>query len=355
MDYCYMQAQVVTGITATSMLAAGFVLIFKQFVEKRYRPSLYLSIAWLGFVFESLFDTLHVIAQINGESSVLLLRISYLSLAPGFLGFLAFVDSIYRDEIEAKRFAAVVFFLGITTILLFIPDDELALNISYNLVISLGLLLSIYAFILTIKIYRNVPASLKRAAGINVLGSINVSILYVVFNVFQVSLPGAFPPISRLFEAAGALIQTIVFAKNVQLFNILPFRIQRLIVYDTKNGFSLFVHDWFKEGNVIDENLLTGILHGISMIVNESIQKGNVQELKMERGVLLINHDNVHTLAFVIIASRSSLVLNQALAAFRRKFVERFGSNLDMKQSSNGYESAKNLVKESFPFIPQYA
>nr|MDO8117734.1 hypothetical protein [Candidatus Sigynarchaeota archaeon] len=349
-----MLTQVISGSIATAMLAAGFVLIFKQFVEKKYRPSLYMSIAWLGFMFEALFDTMHVIAEANGLPSAIFLKISYISLAPGFLSFLAFVDSISRDEIEAKRFSVVVFLLSINVIVLFIPGDDLAINISYNMVISIGLVISTYAFFLLIKIYHFVPRSLKCASGINVLGAFCVSVLYLIMNILQASLPGIFPPISRLFEAAGGLFQTIVFAKNEQLFFILPFKAQRLIVYDTKNGIALFVHDWSKENKVIDEDLFSGILNGMSLIVNESIQKGRVQEIKMERGVLLINHDNVHTIAFVIIASKSSQLLNQALGAFRRHFVQKFGSNLEKREPTTVFDSAIDLVKEYFVFIPQF-
>ncbi|MBN2153418.1 MAG: hypothetical protein JW839_18330 [Candidatus Lokiarchaeota archaeon] len=350
----YTLFKIISGSVATAMLAAGFAILFKQFCEKRYRPSLYLSIAWLGFMLEALFDTIHLVAKALDEPNTIYLKVSYISLAPKFLGVLSLVDSISRESIETKRFSITVFLLGINTIILFMPLDEMALAISYYLVISIGIFISTYTFFLYIKIQRNVPAGLKRAAIMNVLGSFCVSVVYVFVNVLEATLPGALPPVSRLFEAGGALIQTLVFAKHEQLFYILPFKAQRLIVFDTKKGISLFLHDWSKEGQLIDEDLFSGILHGMGMIVNESIQKGNVQEITMERGVLLISHDNVNPIAFVIIASKSSQVLKQALAAFRRKYVREFEGRIGSMLAAGDLEAAADLVRKSFPFIPQF-
>ncbi len=351
----YSLFQTIAGAIAASMLAAGSMIVFKQFVKKKYRPSLYLSIAWLGFCLEALLATISLIAKANDEPDDFFLRLSYFCLAPGFLGVLAVVDYISRDGIEPRRFVIVVLILGLNTVILFLPFEEMVLSISYYIVIGLGLIISTYTFILYIKIYRSVPMYLKHSASMNLLGSFCVSVLYVITNILEVAFPGSFPPISRLFEAAGALIQTIAFAWHEQLFYILPFKAQRLIVYDTEKGISLFVHDWSREGQLIDEDLFSGILQGVSMLVNESIQKGHVQEIKMERGVLLINHDNIHPIAFVIIASKSSQVLNDGLATFRRIFVQRFESKFGEKERTDQFEAARELVTKCFPFVPQFS
>jgi hypothetical protein len=351
----YLLFKIIAGGIASALLAAGFAILFKQYLQKHYRPSLYLALAWLGFFLEALLDTVSLIFRANNQPSAFFLKLSYLCLAPGFLGVLALVDSISRDSIETKRFATLVFLLGINTIVLFMPFEEMVLNISYYMVIGIGAFISTYTLALYIKIYRSVPVGLKRAAILNVLGSFLVSVLYVILNVLEATNPGIFPPISRFFEATGALIQTLVFAKHEQLFYVLPFKTQRLIAYDTRKGISLFVHDWSKQGQIIDEDLFAGIIQGMSMIVNESIQKGHVQEIKMERGVLLISHDNIHPIAFVIIASKSSQVLNEGLAAFRRKFVQRFESKLGEGGKTGNFETASDLVTECFPFIPQFA
>ncbi|NMC08035.1 MAG: hypothetical protein GYA24_22715 [Candidatus Lokiarchaeota archaeon] len=355
MNESYLLFKVLTGAIASCFLAAGSFIILKQYAKKKYMASLYMGISWFGFMLEALLDTLSRLATlINGPASFLL-RLSYLSLAPGFLGVLALVDSISRDGIESRRFSIIIFLLGINTLVLLVPVDDPALNLSYNMVISIGLFISSYSLVSHVRIYLNVPDSLRRVAMINVIGALNVSVMYVVVNILESIFPNVMPPVSRLFEAVGAFLQTMMFSHNEQLFYVLPFKTQRLIVYDTIKGISLFTHEWSKEGaQLIDEDLFSGILQGMSMIVNESIQKGHVREIKMERGVLLINYDNMHPLAFVIIASKSSIALNQGLASFRVKFVQRFTDALSREERDIPVEPAELLVKECFPFIPQF-
>ncbi len=90
------------------------------------------------------------------------------------------------------------------------------------------------------------------------------------------------------------------------------------------------------------------------MLVNESVRKGNVQEIKMEQGVLLIHQDNKHPVASVLVASKSSRVLRDGLAAFNHKFVDRFGQYLDKNVSIEVFSDAKKLVESCFAFIPVF-
>ncbi len=342
-----------TGSIAAGILFAGFLIIFKQYVQKHYRSSLYLAIAWFGFFLEAAFSSIRLLCE-DVQIMLFFQKLSLIGLAPGFLGIVATTDSISRDDIDSRRFSVIVFLLGVNSLLLLMAPNEASIKIPNYIVIGIGIVISNALLVLYIRIYQHVPKHLKRLAFINIIGAFFIAVLYVLLRIAEIVFPHVIPPVARIFESVGALIQAFIFAKHEQLFYILPFKVQRLIVYDTHNGISLFVHDWSKEEELIDEDLFSSILHGMGLIVNESIQKGHVQEIKMERGVLLISHGNVLPIAFVIIASKSSQVLNQALGAFRRKFVQRFESSLGGKEKTADFEAAEELVTVCFPFIPQF-
>lgn len=351
----YILSKFFFGQIAAWLLFVGFMIIFRQYLKKKYRPSLYLAIAWFGFFFEAFFGSISLAFESGSGFELILLKISYTSLIPGFLGVLAVIDSISRDNIDPKRFTVLVFVLGANSIVIWLPLDANFISIPYYIVISIGFVISIANLFLYVQIYRKVPPYLKRLAFFSVIGAFFVAILYVTVNILETVLGRNFPPISRLFEATGALIQACVFSKYVQLFYVLPFKAQKLIVFDTSKGLSLFTHEWSKPDKFIDEDLFTSILHGMSMIVNESLDKGNVQEIKLEQGVLLISHDSTHPVASVLIASKSSRVLRDGLADFSHKVVEKFESNINnMEFPDNSQEIVDDLVKSCFPFIPQF-
>ncbi len=344
--------RVITGCIAASLLLAGFIIIFKQYIQKHYRPSLYLSIAWLGFFLEALFSSIRLLFE-DTQTMLFLQKLSFIGLAPGFLGIMATGDSISRDSIQASRFSVLVFILGINTLMLLLPLDENTIRIPNYIVIAIGIVISNSLLILYIRIYQNVPKQLKRLAFINILGALFIAVLYVFFRIIEIALPNSIPPVARIIEAIGALIQASVLSRNEQLFYVLPFKAQRLTVVGTKKGVALFNFDWSKS-DILDQDLFSSILQGLSMIVNESLKKGNFQEIKMEKGVILISHDTMHPIAFVIIASKSSQVLHEGLANFARKFVRKFEKQLDNLDAPSIDQEAKALVKECFPFIPQF-
>jgi len=346
--------KVISGSIAAVLLFTDFLIVFRQYLKKKYSPSLYLSLAWLGFFLEVLFSTIALSFGLNTDLWLLFQKFSYLSLTPGFLGILALYDSISRDSIEPKSFALLIFVLGANSLIISVITDYNLMIIPNIIVKCIGLIISNATFILYIQIYRRVPQSLKRLALLNVIGSFFVSVLFVIVNIVESAFPNLIPPVARIIEAVGALIQASIFSRYEQLFYVLPFKVQKLIVYGTSKGISLFTYEWSKSERFIDEDMFTSILQGVGMIVNESLKKGNVQEIKMEQGVLLISHDDTHPVASVLIASKSSQVLRDGLTAFARQFVKMFEVSLDHAEKPERFNNAIGLVHSCFPFIPQY-
>ncbi|NMC08034.1 MAG: hypothetical protein GYA24_22710 [Candidatus Lokiarchaeota archaeon] len=344
--------KIITGLIAAGMLLAGFLIIIRQYIQKRYRPSFYLAIAWLGFFLEAFFSSTRLLFD-DVQSMIYFQKLSFLGLAPGFLGIMATVDSISRDSVEPRRFSMLVFILGINTFLLMLPLDEKTILIPNLIVISIGVVISNTLLVLYIRIHRNVPQPLKRLALVNVLGAMFVGVVYVFLRIVEIARPNFLPPVARVIEAIGALIQASVLSRHEQLFYVLPFKVQRLTVIDTRKGTSLYNFDWLKS-DIIDQDVFSGIIQGMSMIMNESLKKGNFQEIKLEKGSVLINHDATHSLASMLIASKTSQVLHDGLAQFSRKFTRKYEEdNKDPGKSNDGHD-ADDLVKECFPFIPRF-
>ena len=78
------------------------------------------------------------------------------------------------------------------------------------------------------------------------------------------------------------------------------------------------------QDNLIDHDLFSGMFQGISLILNEAVGKGNVREIVLDEGILLIKRSKKHPVACVLIVSKSSKSLRQALNAFSEKFFKEF-------------------------------
>jgi hypothetical protein len=339
---------------AAGLLFFGFIIIFKNYMRHRYHPSLYMSIAWFGFMLEAMFTSMMYGFESGSSTYQIFQKLDNLSLIPAFLGMIAFLESLTRDGIEPKSFTLLIFLLGTDSILVFFQSNVSLGSAPWMIVITIGLIISIASIIFYMKLYRHVPVNLKRSAMLTVIGQFFVSLLFVILNIINGIFHNVIGSVDRVFEGIGALIQAIIFAKYEQLFYVLPFKTQRLIVFGTKNGASLFAHTWSKNDKLLDEDLLSGVLHGVSMLFSESLNKGNLQEIKMEQGILLIKHDKTHCIAFVIIASRSSAVLRDGLAGFANKFIETYASCLEPIESYEKFQDATSIVQSCLNFIPQY-
>ncbi len=320
---------------------------------KHYQSSLYLAITWFGFFLEAFLGSLSKLC-LDSLVAAMILRLSYVALVPAFLGVLSLADSLYREKIELKRFTIILLALGICCFLLFSTPLSSNVSLSYFIVVSVGLVMSVASYVIYIRIYKQAPLDLKRSAKINLIGAFSVSFLYVIMNIIESVMQGGSPNFSRILEAGGALTQAIIFARHEQLFYILPFKTQRLLVLDSESGVTIFSHDWSKKDPLISNDVLSGMLKGMSMIINESVGKGKVLEFKLDRGVLLICHDASLPITGILISSRPVKVLSQGLSLFVRRFAEQFKQYLASGDIKEPVGDATSLVTESFPFVPQY-
>ncbi|MHA1368367.1 MAG: hypothetical protein ACTSWN_05680 [Promethearchaeota archaeon] len=144
------------------------------------------------------------------------------------------------------------------------------------------------------------------------------------------------------------------FSKQPKIGFILPFKAMRLTTFDTAAGIPLFTHDWAPANTMSDVNLYASMLQGVSLIVKESLKKGNVTAIQMEHALLIVERSTEYEVAFAFVASRASQILHDGLKLFAEKFIIQFKEDLANPHEVSQFESVKSLIDECFPFVPEY-
>ncbi|MBN2151809.1 MAG: hypothetical protein JW839_10205, partial [Candidatus Lokiarchaeota archaeon] len=153
----------------------------------------------------------------------------------------------------------------------------------------------------------------------------------------------------------GILMITLVVARHPKLMYILPFRAIRLTVMDTRSGIPLYNHSWRSDSDTENVDIYAGMFQGVNLFIKESLNKGDVQEIRTESAVIFAHRSTQYPVACIMVATRSSRVLRDALKTFAEKFYTRYGPHFSNTSESNAFESATGLVAESFPFVPDYS
>jgi hypothetical protein len=97
------------------------------------------------------------------------------------------------------------------------------------------------------------------------------------------------------------------------------------------------------------------MMQGISAILGESLKKGNVNEIILDKAHLLIEHtsENEET-ACILVATKSTIGLRTALSKFIYLFVNEFDPILADVNETRQFDRASVLVDKCFPFVPEY-
>jgi hypothetical protein len=162
-----------------------------------------------------------------------------------------------------------------------------------------------------------------------------------------------FNAIGFFINGIGALITILVILKDPRIIYILPFKAYRILVIDTIASSALFKYDWAKAGEV-EENIFTMMIQAIGGVLDDILKKGNVQEIQMDRAVLLIKHNKENFIASVLIASKSSRSLRYGLKRFNEEFVVRFQKTLGSSRKVSDFVEASKIVERVFDFVPSY-
>jgi hypothetical protein len=67
-----------------------------------------------------------------------------------------------------------------------------------------------------------------------------------------------------------------------------PLKALRLMGMDMNSGIEIFSHTWQEGQNMAGSELLSGMLQGISMLMKESVDRGELRDIHLDRGYLIV-------------------------------------------------------------------
>lgn len=250
---------------------------------------------------------------------------------------------------------AILFFVSLepgSTYLGTYPNGELGVQISSTLTIAQGVITLFICCVFAYfppKMHRAAPESMKVYTRLAILSGF----------LFAVVVPGSvllrvsnYIPRLETFLAVVAMVPwTIALVKEPRLAYILPFKVSRLIVFETKSGQQLYERSWVASESS-DPDRFSKLLTGISGILHEAVQRGAVREIKLAGAILLLQRSDKYPVACVLIASNSTQTLRQALNEFAEDFYKRFAEEFDDLSDPQKFDTASELVEEHFAFIP---
>jgi hypothetical protein len=174
--------------------------------------------------------------------------------------------------------------------------------------------------------FRKSPPALKKRARSLLL----MSILMVVGLSIQFFAVGdlEFLLVIQSILIVLIVIGTLIIIKNEpRIAHLLPYTVYKLIV-TSKNGPKYYTKSWADSG--IDDDMLAGLMSAIGTVVKNTLQKiktGAISEIKMYKGVMLTEMRYL-PVNIVIVASKASGALKEALESFGEEFMKVFYNDL---------------------------
>jgi hypothetical protein len=235
------------------------------------------------------------------------------------------------------------------------PSSEIGLTASGLFMVGVILLLLFYCVTVIYwgtKIYRCSARNLKKYSQMLLAACVIIGIGIPAIELS--SIENIVPGLDAVVFSIAAVLFAYVFVKKPQLAFLLPFRVTRLTVIDTQNGVALFTHIWEHLPNAVDEDLFSGMLQGITGILNEALHKGNLREITLDDATLILNRSEEYNAACILVTTKATPSLRNALRAFAEDFYARFGPHLNSSGEVTPFASAAELVATHFAFVPVF-
>jgi len=333
----------------------GFLLSF-SYAKKRKNRLVYLfSANWL---FQSFFWALDAASHLF--YSPLLMALAIIPQIIGVPCLFIFIDLIKKERVSSVKIT-IVLLIEIIMLYLYIMPGGMLIIPGYGVhnVGALRMVQIIFLFYYVITYFswsfltwKRAPSELKQLVNFLLFGSILFSFVTATL-YFLGTFIKIFNSLGFITHSLGALFTIIVIWKEPKIIYILPFKAYRLLVIETNAGIGLFKHDWAKL-KAIDENVFTMVLQAVGSILDELLKKGEVREIKMDRAILLIQHNKNFPVASVLVTTKSSKSLRYGLKKFNSEFIDKFKAHFGGLHEVSRFKKARALVEEYFDFVPNY-
>ena len=279
------------------------------------------------------------------------------------------LDIINRDSIDPIKMIFCGLIVGAGSIIaltpnLFIIDPDglrgvitnsLAGSAAIEYLIISGLIL-VYpcanVFYYFRKIYLHATPSLKKWARLALIGAYNFSIVIPCIVIFKIDKYVPIPAFFALMNIIAYLCICIAFIKSPRLAFILPSRLARITIFETTGGLPLYSYKWESEGQQIaaDGDLFTSMIHGVSLLMKESVNRGKIRDIRLDDGILMLYHHEKYPIAVVLIATRYTRFLQECLKQFLDSFIEQNESKLQNVYEISQFIGSEKLVDQYFSF-----
>jgi len=340
----------VFSVVAVVTVYYAAIIAFQTYRKDKARHSLLLFLFFLVIAIWGSFQELIIISGIFGYNLEAIGPYTNFLFIGSIFVLIIFIDTISRERIEPLK---LLFLTNLVTlgIVFFIYDEADLTTLIFFIIMLFQSFLFIY---ISIKIYNKSPQSMKRAALILIIGGIFFTLVPVLIEILpNLGIALNLPFETQLSVGIGAVIIAYIFKKQPKLAYVLPFRASRLTILDSIRGICIFNHIWDKSSKV-DEDLFGGMMQGISGILKETVNRGNIRQIELEHAILLVYREEKYPVAFVLLSNEFNKSLRLALRQFAEKFYLTFADKFDDLSKISQFNSASKLVEEVFPFIPEY-
>jgi len=269
-------------------------------------------------------------------------------------------DVISRETIEPVKMTILGFLTAIFLLIaLFDPnavhfsfllngDSSITLGFHYGIVFIITNLFANSIYIITlVKIAINAPRDVKKWAYFYLTGE-------VLIGYFSTVLYLVYPPLSWILLGAGAFLMSLAVVKQPKIIFVLPFKAFRLTVMENTSGLPLFTHTWNTGDVLADETLDAAMLQAINLFVKESLGKGDLKEVHVSDAVILVKQFEDFPVVSVVIATKPSRTLREGLDIFAKRFCEEYKEHIGKPVDQTMFADAKKLIKEGFPYVPEF-
>lgn len=291
-------------------------------------------------------------------SSKALSIISFVSWALTAISMMLLTDIISRERYNVPKLVVMIILCTLYIQEAIVMEDHVTIYLGADYLMSYTVLW--YHLIITLimqfvwlyynyKIYRHSPPEIKTFAFLALLSPILFAINIPV-NVF---LPKAW--FNTLTFSLGCIVGSYAYAKEPKLACVLLFQAYRITIIDTNGGLTLFSHTWQSSRTLVQSDLFSGMIHGITVLMRESLESGNITSINMESGVIFMEYHPKYPVACVLVADKAIMRLKQALTEFSNEFFSRFEKHFSNINFSTPFDPASELVEKYFPFVPQYS
>ena len=287
-------------------------------------------------------------------------RMSMMSISIGLFCLILNIDLIAKERVGYYKIILASFLIGITIVLIFIPGNiQLythkiwgypTLGMKGPLQIIIILTLFILCFQIAewlFKTWYKAPPELKKDAFILFLSSL-VFYICCIF-LFLSGLWLIFPMI-YLFTTVSVIILSIFIYREPKLLYILSFKGQRISIITNQSGILLFDLSWKlnRKQTVTEQREFikwAPVLQELSKKISTS---GMIEELKLRDSIILFIQADYVTV--ILLSSRSSPILRDALKNFIKAFERRFQKLLKTGMTDASYfQESTKLINELFP------